>query len=227
MNLHQLFLKKNDCYKAGRTIIPKGIMVHSTGANNPNLRRYVGPDDGLLGRNTGGNHWNTATPGGSQVCVHAFIGKLKDGTIATYQWEQVDANNRLQLANADQGQVAVSGFEGGKFYLLRLTVTDNEGAVASGLVRIYTETPSDVAEPVSDRLSVYPNPFAERLCVDLPREWRGCVVKLYSATGMLMMRQPVAGNSSLVLDTSRLPRGYYVLVCEAANGQRHSQVVLK
>ena len=43
-----------------------------------------------------------------------------DGTIATYQWEQVDANNRLQLANADQGQVAVSGFEGGKFYLLRL-----------------------------------------------------------------------------------------------------------
>lgn len=85
MNLHQLFLKKNDCYKAGRTIIPKGIMVHSTGANNPNLRRYVGPDDGLLGRNTGGNHWNTATPGGSQVCVHAFIGKLKDGTIATYQ----------------------------------------------------------------------------------------------------------------------------------------------
>ena len=150
-----------------------------------------------------------------------------DGTIATYQWEQVDANNRLLLANADQGQVAVSGFEGGKFYLLRLTVTDNEGAMASGLVRIYTETLSDVAEPVSDRLSVYPNPFAERLCVDLPREWRGCVVKLYSATGMLMMRQPVAGNSSLVLDTSRLPRGYYVLVCEAANGQRHSQVVLK
>ena len=73
MNLHQLFLKKNDCYKAGRTIIPKGIMVHSTGANNPNLRRYVGPDDGLLGRNTGGNHWNTATPGGSQVCVTPLL----------------------------------------------------------------------------------------------------------------------------------------------------------
>ena len=85
MNLHQLFLTKNDCYKAGRTIIPKGIMVHSTGANNPNLRRYVGPDDGLLGRNTSGNHWNNPKPGGSQVCVHAFIGKLKDGSIATYQ----------------------------------------------------------------------------------------------------------------------------------------------
>jgi N-acetylmuramoyl-L-alanine amidase len=85
MNLHQLILTNNDCYKAGKAIVPKGIMVHSTGANNPNLKRYVGPDDGLLGINQYGNHWNTATPGGRQVCVHAFIGKLKDGTIATYQ----------------------------------------------------------------------------------------------------------------------------------------------
>ena len=85
MNLHKLILTNNDCYKAGKTIVPKGIMVHSTGANNPNLKRYVGPDEGLLGVNQYGNHWNNATPGGKQVCVHAFIGKLKDGSIATYQ----------------------------------------------------------------------------------------------------------------------------------------------
>src|SRR5574344_1233896 len=85
MNLHKLILTNNACYKAGKTITPKGIMVHSTGANNPNLKRYVGPDDGLLGVNQYGNHWNTAKPGGRQVCVHAFIGKLKDGSIATYQ----------------------------------------------------------------------------------------------------------------------------------------------
>ena len=85
MNLHKLIFTNNDCYKSGRMMMPKGIMVHSTGANNPNLKRYVGPDDGLLGVNQYGNHWNTATPGGSQVCVHAFIGKLKDGSIATYQ----------------------------------------------------------------------------------------------------------------------------------------------
>lgn len=85
MNLHKLILTENDCYKAGKTITVKGIMVHSTGANNPNLKRYVGPDDGLLGQNKYNNHWNTATPGGRQVCVHAFIGKLADGTIATYQ----------------------------------------------------------------------------------------------------------------------------------------------
>ena len=85
MNLRTLILTNNACYKAGRTITPQGIMAHSTGANNPWLRRYVGPDDGLLGRNRHNNHWNQDRPEGRQVCVHAFIGKLADGSIATYQ----------------------------------------------------------------------------------------------------------------------------------------------
>jgi len=82
MNLNKLILVNNDCYKANRYISPSGIVVHSTGANNPNLKRYVGPDDGKLGKNTYGNHWNKS---GTGACVHAFIGKLADGSIATYQ----------------------------------------------------------------------------------------------------------------------------------------------
>ncbi len=85
MNLRKLILTNNACFKAGKTIIPKGIMVHSTGANNPWLKRYVGPDDGFLGKNQYNNHWNQDKLGGRLVCVHAFIGKLADGTIATYQ----------------------------------------------------------------------------------------------------------------------------------------------
>ena len=82
MNLQTLLFTKSDCYKKGDKITPKGIMVHSTGANNPNLKRYVGPNDGLLGENTNKNYWNQS---GLDVCVHAFIGKLADGSIATYQ----------------------------------------------------------------------------------------------------------------------------------------------
>ncbi len=85
MNLRKLIFTNNACYKTGRTITPRGIMVHSTGANNPNLKRYVGPDDGLLGKNQYNNHWNQDKPDGRQVCVHGFIGKLADGSIATYQ----------------------------------------------------------------------------------------------------------------------------------------------
>lgn len=91
MNLHRCILGNNDCFKSGRFITPNGVMWHSTGANNPMLRRYVQPMAGytdydklvdLLGKNPNGNHWNRA---GLNVCVHAFIGKLADGTVATMQ----------------------------------------------------------------------------------------------------------------------------------------------
>ena len=82
MNLHKLIFTNNACYKAGRRITPKGIMVHSTGANNPWLKRYVGPDDGLLGKNQYNNHWNQSMD--REVCVHAFV--ARDEVIQTLPW---------------------------------------------------------------------------------------------------------------------------------------------
>jgi len=85
MNLKKCLLTNNKCYKAGKSLKPEGVMWHSTGANNPKLSRYVQPDDGLLGPNKNGNHWNKPTPDGRNVCVHAFIGLLASGAVATYQ----------------------------------------------------------------------------------------------------------------------------------------------
>ena len=82
MNLRSCILTNNRCYKTKRTITPQGVMVHSTGANNPFLKRYVQPDDGKLGDNPNNNDWNRSD---LSVCVHAFIGKLQDGSVATYQ----------------------------------------------------------------------------------------------------------------------------------------------
>ena len=90
MNLHKVLATNNYCYTdTGYMKEVKGIMVHSTGANNPNLRRYVGPDDGLLGP-TSSMNWNQRYINGklNQIGVHAFIGKLLDGTIATYQVQE-------------------------------------------------------------------------------------------------------------------------------------------
>ena len=81
MRLYRQILTENDCYQAGKRIVPKGVVIHSTGANNPNLRRYVAPNDGILGEPSM-SHWNQP---GKNACVHAFIGKVADGTIATYQ----------------------------------------------------------------------------------------------------------------------------------------------
>lgn len=85
MRLLKQILTNNECYKVGKQITVKGVMWHSTGANNPKLSRYVQPDDGILGDNPNDNDWNQHRPDGRQVCVHAFIGKDKNGAVATYQ----------------------------------------------------------------------------------------------------------------------------------------------
>ena len=105
MTLYQCLLEKNPCLLAGRALTPRGIVVHSTGANNPTLKRYVQPHAAqtqgmarllpdpkaltrqellsLLGVNTGGNDWNR--PISPAVCVHGFVGRLSDGTVAAVQ----------------------------------------------------------------------------------------------------------------------------------------------
>ena len=81
MRLQKQYLTKNDCYRAGRAIRPQGIMVHSTGANNPSVARYV-PGDDVIGRNQYGNDWDRP---GLEKCAHAFVGRFADGSVGTVQ----------------------------------------------------------------------------------------------------------------------------------------------
>lgn len=82
LEITQYFQTQNPCYKAGKKISPSGIVVHSTGANNPYLKRYVGSGDSIIGKNQYNNHWNKPD---ATKCVHAFIGKAADGSIKIYQ----------------------------------------------------------------------------------------------------------------------------------------------
>lgn len=80
------------CYK-GTTKLPKvkGVLWHSTGANNPNLKRYVQPSDNakdrkemlaLLGTNANKNDWNHIV---RYAGMNAWIGKLANGTVTSIQ----------------------------------------------------------------------------------------------------------------------------------------------
>ena len=108
MNIIKCLFTKNDCYKAGRTMKPRGVMVHSTAVNNTSIARYVQPasDDpnraallDKLGGNRYGNHWNQSRAEYNakfdtnwSACVHAFVGKLADGTVDAVQtmpWDRV------------------------------------------------------------------------------------------------------------------------------------------
>ncbi len=81
MNLRKLILINNACYKAGRTITQRAY-VHSLGQQSHSIR-YVGLTTDCSEKiSTVTTEPETRRP---QVCVHGFIGKLADGSIATYQ----------------------------------------------------------------------------------------------------------------------------------------------
>lgn len=84
-------MTQSTCYKRTRKFTPKGVLWHSTGANNPNLKRYVQPDDNApdraewlakLGKNAYANDWNHID---RQAGLNFWIGKLADGTVAAVQ----------------------------------------------------------------------------------------------------------------------------------------------
>lgn len=87
----QCFMRQSTCYKGTAPMKVKGILWHSTGANNPTLKRYVQPDDSaadrdallaVIGKNKYGNDWNHTEV---RIGLNCWIGKLEDGTVTTLQ----------------------------------------------------------------------------------------------------------------------------------------------
>ena len=84
-------MTQSTCYKGTKKMTVKGILWHSTGANNPEIRRYVQPDDKasnrdellrIIGKNQYGNDWNHQD---IEAGLNAWIGELADGSVATVQ----------------------------------------------------------------------------------------------------------------------------------------------
>lgn len=91
MILKTCIMTNSTCYRRAGKSTKTGIVVHSTGCNNPYIKRYVQPletdlnykeiiDD--IGVNKYSNDWNHKN---RQAGVHAFIGKNAKGIVETYQ----------------------------------------------------------------------------------------------------------------------------------------------
>ena len=70
MEITKSILTKNPCYKAGKTIKVKGIMLHSVGCSQPSAMAFI-------------NSWNTPD---SKVCVHGFIDANTGEVYQTLPW---------------------------------------------------------------------------------------------------------------------------------------------
>ncbi|MEG0321055.1 MAG: peptidoglycan recognition family protein [Oscillospiraceae bacterium] len=70
MELTQQFLTQNDCFSGGRTMLPRGVMIHSTGVAQPSPQAFI-------------RQWNKQDV---PVCVHAFV--CETGVIQTLPWNR-------------------------------------------------------------------------------------------------------------------------------------------
>ena len=70
MKITKSILKNNPCYKAGKTIKVKGIMLHSVGCSQPSAMAFI-------------NSWNSTK---SKVCVHGFIDGNTGEIYQTLPW---------------------------------------------------------------------------------------------------------------------------------------------
>lgn len=84
-------MTQSTCYRGASLFQPKGVLWHCTGANNPNLWRYVQPSDNdpkkgellnILGRNVYGTDWNHMYV---EAGVNAWIGKAANGDVMAVQ----------------------------------------------------------------------------------------------------------------------------------------------
>ena len=84
-------MTNSTCYKQTTEMKVVGEIWHSTGANNPTLKRYVQPSDDdpndnkliqEIGKNLYNNSWNQIT---HYAGLNAWIGKMADGSVTTLQ----------------------------------------------------------------------------------------------------------------------------------------------
>lgn len=82
---------QSTCYTGTKEMEIRGVLWHSTAANNTTLKRYVQPSDDdpnkdelleLLGKNKYNNDWNHIT---RQAGLNCWVGTLADGSVTTIQ----------------------------------------------------------------------------------------------------------------------------------------------
>ena len=88
LRLLQCLLYKNRCYLSGQTITPTKIVLHSTGANNDTLRRYVQPHSS---QTTGMEEYQPVRKSYTRQQMLALLGTSRSAT----DWQRGLLRSRL------------------------------------------------------------------------------------------------------------------------------------
>ncbi len=139
-----------------------------------------------------------------------------DGTITSYQWQQIGGPNTATSTTMDGAQVSISGLQQGQ-YEFQVTVTDNTGATSAATMTLTVE-PGLLS---TDKLAVFPNPATDVIHERITSTVTGTVrINVYDMNGRLVLSSQVDKSSETIRQTmnvSSLAPGMYTIQINIAN----------
>jgi hypothetical protein len=141
-----------------------------------------------------------------------------DGTITSYQWQEISGPNTISAESMSGPQVDISNLEEG-VYQFELTVTDNQGATSTAMVKIAV----DKSPTGSNQFLLYPNPAHDFITGQLNGELNGTVkLIVYDMSGKTVLNMEMNKTTyelEKIINVSGLATGMYTVQINIANRQ--------
>ncbi len=142
--------------------------------------------------------------------LNANGSKDPDGTISSYQWQQISGPNTVKSSNMNVPQVAISDFQPGD-YEFKLVVTDNEGATSTAMMKLTVEP----SAALTDKFFVFPNPAHDVTTAKITSPVTGRVkIVVYDMNGRQVLTTEAEKTDEVVTKTltiSSLASGMYTI----------------
>ena len=139
-----------------------------------------------------------------------------DGTIDSYQWQQISGPNTANSSAMNNAQVTLGNLEQGE-YQFEVTVTDNGGATSTATMKLTVEQGFSLAT----RVSVFPNPASSVIHEKITSSIMGTVkINVYDMNGRLVLTSQDEKTSDVIyckMNVSQLAPGMYTIQINIAN----------
>jgi chitodextrinase len=133
-----------------------------------------------------------------------------DGTIVSYQWQQINGPNMEASTSMNGVQVNLTNMQAGA-YQFQLTVTDNQGSTSTAVVKVSV----DDASALADQIILFPNPAHDVITGKITSAASGTVkVTVFDMNGKTVMNDESVKSLDVYEKTfniSMLASGTYIV----------------
>jgi hypothetical protein len=152
----------------------------------------------------------------SQIVLNASGSYDPDGSITSYQWQEISGPNTAVASSLNSSLTDISNLEAGE-YQFQVTVTDDQGASSSAMVKIIVEK----GLGTGDQLTVFPNPAHAVIYSRISSSVNGSVkINVYDMNGKTVLTAQTEKSQDMFeqsLNVSSLATGMYSIQVSIAN----------